>query len=174
MSKGSREQRLANMQRPTARVNQILQTINETESQNKIVFDSIPQEVRPELANFTDRPTGNQYSLEDFYDYDYEDEMLPSMVDHIFNIVEGIKRSKDFLENYKEEALHNGELNPRENEEDAQVLNGINRAINDYENLIAETSHKHGLFVAMTKATDAPSRYDNFADVVNIVKEYRG
>ena len=174
MSKGSREQRLANMQRPTARVNQILEAINDTESKHKMVFDSLPNEVKPDLTNFTDRPTGNQYSLEDFYEYDYENEMLPSLVEHLLNIVTGLKRALDWLENYKEEALHNGELNPRENEEDAQILNGINRAITDYENLISETSHKHGLFVAMTKATDAPSRYENFADVVNIVKEYRG
>lgn len=170
----TRDERIANMQRPTARVNQILEVINQTEADYKAAYDNLPREAKEALDNFINiggKPTGNQWSLYDFYDYDYEDEMLPSMNRVLFNRIEDIRRSLDFLEEYKNEAIHNGELDT-EDEDDKHTIRQLDRAIGSYEDVLNSTSKSHGMFVAMSKASDSPDRYDNFDEVMDIVSEY--
>lgn len=170
----TRELRIENMSRETARVNQILHAINETEQAFNTAWASIPSEVAAEASSFVgfgDTPTGNEMTLEDFYVYDYEGEMLPSMVEHLFNQISAMTRSRDFLEEYKQNGVHNMEL---DGEEDGLTLAQIDRAISDMESAITEASGKHGTFVALSKATDSPNRYSNLDAVMNIVAEYGG
>ena len=170
----TREQRIENMNRETARVNQILQAINETEKAYNSAWISIPSEVAAAASTyvgFSDTPTGNEFTLEDFYMYDYENEMLPSMVGFLFNMISAMMRAREFLDEYNQDSLHNMELS---SEDDTVTLSQIDRAISEMESAIAEASGKHGMFVALAKATDSPNRYDNFNEVMNIVAEYGG
>lgn len=170
----TRDERIANMQRPTARVNQILEVINRTESDYKGAYDNLPREAKEALENFLNiggKPTGNEWTLYDFYDYDYEDEMLPSMNRFLFNRVEDIRRSLDFLEEYKNDAIHNGELDT-EDEDDRQTIRQLDIAMDRYEDVLQKSTTSHGMFVAMSKASDSPDRYDNFDEIMDIVSEY--
>lgn len=170
---GTREQRLQNMNRQTSRVNQILRTINETNAQYKRIYDGLPSEIKARLMRqlgMLNMPHEGEYNLEDFYVYDYEGEMLPAMVNHLFGRIRSMNKMLNFLEEFIEQAMKAG----KRDEDDMQELNKLRNSVSDLEAAIAEASSRHGTFVAIAKAADAPNRYNDFNTVLDIVSEYGG
>lgn len=165
---GSREERIANMERASSRVMTILKSINEICHEHARAYRSLPIEVREGMNNFLEigeksTIADNDYTLDDFYEYDYEDVMLGKMTDFLFDIIKTIEQSIYYIDDWKNNALKNGGLDPRENEDDNRTLQQINRSIQEYESVLQKASTSHGLFVARAKATDylAPTDYDN-------------
>lgn len=170
---GTKEQRLQNMNRQTSRVNQILRAINETNAQYKRAYDSLPSEIKAKLSRqlgMLNMPHEGEYNLEDFYVYDYEGEMLPAMVNHLFGRIRSMNKMLNFLEEFIEQAMKAG----KRDEDDMQELNRLRNSISDLEGAIAEAASKHGTFVAIAKASDAPNRYNDFNTVLDIVSNYGG
>lgn len=170
---GTKEERLRNMNRQTARVNQILKAINETNAEYKRVYDGLPLWMKARLKRrmgLINMPHEGDHNLEDFYIYEYEGEMLPKMVNHLFGRIRSMNKMLNFLEEFIEQAMKAG----KRDEDTMHELNRLRNSVSDLEAAIAEASRRHGTFVAISKAADAPNRYKDFDTVLDIVSNFGG
>lgn len=165
----TREQRLENLAKnENSRNQQLLKAMNDYGQRFQRELDTIPAEYREAVHNRVILSFIPVYTLEDFYAYDYDDEMLPSMADELFKIVRAIQAAADALAEELRDIQHNYDPTDEDREEKMHILQQL---VTKFESLVDEAAHSHAGFVAATKALDSTSyqfeHYDDFMKILD-------
>lgn len=142
------QQRIENMtRRKNTKTNQMLETINTTSDRMTAIINALPPEAAARVINFS---TANVYftdvSVMDFYGYDYDEDILASMTEHIGNQTTACQKVLNTLEEYKDELVHN--YDPTTYEDDQFEIKMIDVAINDIHDVLSYIVNSDGGYQA--------------------------
>lgn len=150
----TREERIENMSnRSTTANQQMLQAINKIGSEFNSLFNMLPQYVKDLISSavgLQNIPDGEK-TLEDFYDYDYDD-VLNGISDYLLSMIETLKRALDVVQDIQ------ADLNADDTADESDIEE-IDSAVELMEDLISYGGSQHGTALALTKAVDNPNRY---------------
>lgn len=171
----SREERILNMtSRANTRCNIMLRAINTLARERNQAIRSLPSDAQTPLLGHEEF-NNEDYTIEDFYAYDYEDETLVNLADMLSLMVTYVQNDIEVLEEVAADIKHN--YSPATEEEDHYTLQQISRVIDDLNNSLASASSSQGSMLASLKLMETSNSSLSEGDrdkFFNILEEFGG
>lgn len=165
-----RKIRVQNLEANANNQNQtILAAVNKYSPMLQHEISMIPAEFRemPETAAQVIGAFVGACTIDDFYDYSYEEEMLPKVIDLLARVIRMMRAATDALIEQLQDLQHNYDPTDEDREEKIHILQQL---VTRFENMTDEAAHVHASEVAETAAKSVHTyQFEHYAEFMKIL-----